>query len=345
IIATSCVIVLCAGLTVWRNVQWHDDLSLWQAAVAANDSSARAQCLYAEALLKDNKYNDAEAHAAKALQLDANYPHAAEVLGQIQLKGNKYKEALDNFQKAERAAARQGVTPTELAPIERDEAMAYMKLGAFEKAKQLAFVAAKTTPEDPELQLIIGEALVNAKLYTMALQHLEMGFTASGYKNTEFLVPMAKAMVDSGLPGQVEQAYLAAQRAMILVPGRDTAIVLTRAALSLQLYAEAQKGIEGFVNKNPNDAEAQYLLYLAFAGKGDKDYAQEHKELALKLNPNIASEVTVPKNVSPRHKDPTELNLMNQLRQQGAGLPQEQPATPAPVSNQTSAPTTTETAK
>ncbi len=80
IVVSSCLLVLCLGLSNWRSHEWRSDVSLWKQALAVNPTSLRARIFYAQALSHEGKQDSAIKEAKEALKIEPNNEFASQIL-------------------------------------------------------------------------------------------------------------------------------------------------------------------------------------------------------------------------------------------------------------------------
>ena len=126
ITVTASIVVLLTGLTIWRNLEWKTDLSLWQQAVAVNPESSVSRAFYADVLLKEGKEDEALAQATKSLQLDRRSYLALQVLAHSQMTKQQYEKAVESLKKAIAIGDEAHASPMDIAKFHRDLASAIL---------------------------------------------------------------------------------------------------------------------------------------------------------------------------------------------------------------------------
>jgi tetratricopeptide (TPR) repeat protein len=248
------------------------------------------------------------------------------------LKGD-FAKAAENLEHALDLSKKRGTAESEIADYEKDLAHCYASLKQFDKAQAVAQKALTQMPDDSDLHLISGRALLAQKHYVQAYMQLVLGFRQDA-RNPEYLQPLAEAGINSGIVTFVRQAYPAAVRAEQMSPTRENALLVARGAIALNMQAQAITSLTPWLAKNKNDAEVLYLMSLANEKLGNKEEAAKDKDLALKLDPNVSKKVPIP-SININLQPPSSQSQPSPVRPNGAPSPvpsgstKPQAATPA----------------
>ena len=120
--------VSALAFLTWRQTRiWHDEFSLWSAALAAYPQSAIAENNLGLDLMGHGKYDEAERHFRRALEMRPAYAEAVSNLGDIDYVHARGDEALRKY---ERALA---INPG-LSSVDLNIAIILMKRGEFARA-------------------------------------------------------------------------------------------------------------------------------------------------------------------------------------------------------------------
>ncbi len=139
------ILAVSATLTVRRNAQWRDPLTIWTAAVERYPNSLRANTQLADQYLKTGRNREALAHAKKAVAAGADVFETRLVLARAYLRTESPKDALAEA----RAAA-------DLNPLSTDArtvlGSAYAELERWSEAETAWERALELDPENSEAQ-------------------------------------------------------------------------------------------------------------------------------------------------------------------------------------------------
>jgi tetratricopeptide (TPR) repeat protein len=289
----SALVVIFGAATVWRCLEWRNDISLWKQAVAVNPDSADARISYAQALSVQSKYDQARVEAEKALQLAPSNSFATLIVARSLVGQKHYSEATKPLETTLANASKSPSGQTEAAELRKDLAYCYLHLGRTDEALRMADEAAKVIPDDPMVRLVKGEALVRMRSYLPAFMILQQGFS-DDRSNPEFLVPMAEAALGSGQKQWLSFGVGAAYRAYQLDKSRANTLLFARAMIAAKMPKKALDTLDPLLKSEKPDAEANYIASAAHEAAGDTKEAAALKSMALKLDPDIANKVYIP---------------------------------------------------
>ena len=98
------IVVICTSYLLisnsWSSV-WQSNKTLHAAQIVVMPESAKTQLNYSMVMLEEARYEEAEIHARKALELYPKYAHAAWALGEIHLRRGAFQGADSWFRKAQ----------------------------------------------------------------------------------------------------------------------------------------------------------------------------------------------------------------------------------------------------
>ncbi|HEY9785139.1 MAG TPA: tetratricopeptide repeat protein [Candidatus Obscuribacterales bacterium] len=292
IAAAVVVFVAFCGLSEWRALAWASDQSLWKETLRTNPQSARAHAMLALDLLRQSKTADARKEAEEALRIDANSVLGREALGIVKVQENDLQSAAMELSEAVDEARSQKVANYVLADCQIALADAYLRLGMPAKAKPLVEQARTVQPGNPKMHLLLGKCWLEDGQPFLAFMELRKGM-AKDPSNIDFYEPLAQSLLDNKLPQLLGQAYDFAQRAVMLKPTAKAFNIIARAALETERLDEAENWLKNSLKKNPNDAEALYLMSILMKDKHKDAEAADYKKQAVAINPKIESKVPV----------------------------------------------------
>ena len=99
VIYTFLILLLSAG-TYWRNGIWNSDTELWMDCVKKSPNKERPHINLGQALLDQDKYQEAIAQFTEALRINPNSLEPHNNLGNLFVRQGKYQEAVDHFTEA-----------------------------------------------------------------------------------------------------------------------------------------------------------------------------------------------------------------------------------------------------
>ncbi len=283
------VLLLLAGLTVWRETAWLTNDRLWRGALKLNRSDARALAWQARALQLRGRGDESIKIAKEALRLDPALPTAYHNIGMVQLGKRQFSQAEENFERAYELARARQTAEDQVSIYATDLADACWRSGDWPKAKNYAIIGMMSRPTSPLLNLSIGEALVHEHQPMLALKYLQRGFEADR-QNPDFLEPLADAALQIGGKKYVQFAFEMAKRAVAINGTPSADLLYIRAALDMGFWKTAFFKLEQFIPRAPHNAQAVYCMsYLMHFLKNDAA-AKQWEDQALKIDPNIKNE-------------------------------------------------------
>ena len=146
---------------------WHDDETLWTAAVRYFPNSVLTNWKLSLALMDQHRYEEALVHAQKAARLNPTYGPMHATLGEVYLKTHQYREALAELQEALR------LNPN-MRDAQYDLACAYSRLNrlddAYRTLQELLAVEpsyARAAATDEELADLRDRPDFSARVHTL----------------------------------------------------------------------------------------------------------------------------------------------------------------------------------
>ncbi|MBS1957407.1 MAG: tetratricopeptide repeat protein [Cyanobacteria bacterium SZAS-4] len=278
------------SLTVWREAEWSTNKRLWRAETKRNPASARAHAYRAADSLDRNKPTDCKAELTKALALNNDDFIAHIINGYYFYRLKDFKQASAELQSALALGTRYKVSEAELAPYRAQLARALALNGDLPGAYAQSTLASKHITTDSFLYLLNGKALLDQHQELRALKVLEDGVKLDP-TNADFLIPIAQAALDCGVPQVRQHAYAASAKAMQVRPGLTTSKLYIRACLEMGRPQEALPRLELLRKTDPKDAEIVWLAYAYAKHAGKADEAEKLRKQALAMEPGIDKRV------------------------------------------------------
>ncbi len=284
------LLVLLTSLTVWREVEWSTNKRLWRAEIKRNPENARAHAYFAAYLLENNKLEPSKIELGKALALKNDDFLAHVINGFYFFQKRDYKQSSKELETALTIGAQCKMSEEELALYRAQLAKALARDNNLSAAYTQSTLASKYITTDPFLYLLNGKSLLEQHEPMRALKSLEDGVKLEP-TNADFLIPIAQAALDCGLPQVLQHAYAASGRAMQVRPGLKTSKLFIRSCLELGRPQEALARLELLKKTDPNDAEIQWLAYAYAKQAGKTEEAEAYRKKALALEPGIDKRV------------------------------------------------------
>lgn len=239
--AACAVVVAALGALTWTQASaWRDPITLWTRTIAAAPTAAPAHAMLGLALLRADRPDDAEAPLRAALELDPNYPEAANGLGVVlQRRGD--------IEGARRLYARAVAMMPSNADAQFNLGAVLLHLGAAADAAQHLAAAARLEPANARMRAALGDALLKSGAADQAMAQLDAALQLDADEPT---ANFAKGNLLVALGRPVE----AAARFRAALP-RAVDPVNTHVNLAMALAAAGK----------PDDAEAAFADALAAA--------------------------------------------------------------------------------
>lgn len=278
------------SLTVWRETEWSTNKRLWRAETKRNPDSARAHAYRAADALDRSKLADCKAELTKALALKNDDFVAHIINGYYFYRMKDFKQASAELQSAIALGASCRVSEEELAPYRAQLARALALNGDVPAAYTQATLASKYITTDAFLYLLNGRSQLEQHQTLQALKTLEDGVKLDP-TNADFLLPIAQAALDCGLPQVLQHAYAASAKAMQVRPGLQTSKLFIRSCLEMGRPNEALARLELLRKTDPKDAEIVWLAYGYAKQAGREEEAEKLRKQALAMEPGIDKRV------------------------------------------------------
>ncbi len=274
--AATLTLAACIALTSLQLSYWRDTKSLFQHTVAVTTGNFVAHTVLANALVEENKLDEAIEQCRIALRFSDCYPEAFNTLGNIYASQEKYAEAQTNYHRAMECDPSYGDPHHGLGN-------AYMKQGKFAEAERECREALHRAPMHLPAMFCLAMALHNqGKLDEAAAYYgriLEMNshlFLAQRY--------LGNVLVAQGKPDEAIPHFL---EALKIRPGdADTHTVLGVALLDNNRVEEATAQFVESIRLQPANAIANYQLALIHQSRKEIAQAIERYRKALEANPS-----------------------------------------------------------
>jgi tetratricopeptide (TPR) repeat protein len=265
----------CGGLTMARNRDYRDPIAIWSDSVANYPENPRAHNNLAWALQAQGNFAEANAHFARAIELQPSYVTAHYTWGVALLDQGRPEEAIAQF-----AAA------VKWAP---DDADAYVNLGnALMQVQRAAeaipyYEAALQLKPAADVNYDLGVALIDADRPAEAETHL-LAALRTDPQLVEADYQLGRAAEMSGHTAEAETAYAATLRldADHLKAHRQLGLLLAQRG---QL-APAAEHFRAMVRLQPADADAHANLGNILLLEGKPQEAIACYEQSLRLRPD-----------------------------------------------------------
>ncbi len=257
-IIAACVALLFAVRTIIRNADWESELTLWSYEAKVHPANFNLHHLYAEALARAGKFENARIEYKRAIALAPDYALAHIGLGQVLVK-------LDDLEAAERELLLALRNTRKRAFVFFNLGIVAEKRGYIPQAEAAYKRAISENPKNP---------------YPPALQNLGHIFLQKGN------LTRARSYLVRTIALDPQNAYAHNNLALVLLekkaPFYNPRDALHHATLAVTLSNE----------KNENFLYTQALASIA---RGDRAGAREALDKALVLRPNFAPFLTLRK--------------------------------------------------
>ncbi len=253
LVATLGLAVVCSAVTVRRNTDYRNALTIWSDTAVKWRGNARAQTNWGNALARLNRPAEAMPHFAEAILLDPSYSEAHHNLGLALLESHRPADAIPHFADAAR-----------LRPSDPDAHFnwghALAKLERLPEAAEHYAKAAALAPANPEFLAHLGWALLLCGRTAEAIPPLEQALRLQPNLADAHL-DLANAFVQSTRFNEAVIHYEAADR----LKAGDAGIHYNWAVALLRLGrpAEAIPHFEATLRLTPDDAQARAMLARA----------------------------------------------------------------------------------
>ena len=303
--AVLALLIVLAGLTLWRESAWLSQETVWEQALKQNAEDARSIAMVADVFRVRGLADKATELANKALKIDPDSPTAYEALGQNQLSLRNYALAQSYMQKAYDEAKKRKTAQDKQTSYTEELADACRLNRDWPKTDLYAEEALATRPNSVNLLIAKGQALLNENKPMLALQAL---FQAQGLDptNPEVVEPMADAALKIGGRKYVEFAFQTAGRGMHVTLTGHVNFAFVRAALQLGRVQAATDRLEKILIKEPRNPEALLCMSYAMHLLRQEKVAYEWEKRALAIDPQIKEKIVL-KPVDKDAEHPTDI--------------------------------------
>lgn len=285
--AGTVVLIALVALNVWRQTQWASNKRLWRAELKLNQNNARAHAYLASDLLERNNMEGCRKELDKAFALDKKDFVAQTVSGYFNFKIKNYARSASDLGAAIEYGQKAKMSDEELAEYHAQRAKALYFTGDMTSAYKEAALASPFITADPFLYLLNGKSLLAQNQPLQALQTLEEGVKLDP-TNAEFLVPIAQAALDTGMPQVLQHAYAASHRAIQVRAGLPASKLYIRSCLMFGRPNEAVGRLRQLRKTDPEDAELMWLDAGYHQIEGKTNEAETLRKAALAKDPSLA---------------------------------------------------------
>jgi tetratricopeptide (TPR) repeat protein len=247
----AAALALAGGaLTVLRNSDYQDALTLWSDTIVKRPRNARAHTNVAVALSAAGRFDESAVHAGAAVKLQPDSPYAQTNLGAAFLQAGLVERALPHFEAAARSAPEMAVVQTNLgdalvmlgrtaeaiphyrAALARNPAhgkahsnlgVALQLTGQLEEAIAHGETAVRLLPENAETHYNLGNSLARAGRHAEALRsfaravELRPDFASARYGLGQMLLRTGRAreaVAQLEIALQLQPGFAEAQQAL-----------------------------------------------------------------------------------------------------------------------------------
>jgi tetratricopeptide (TPR) repeat protein len=273
------VAIVFAGLTVARNHDYRDGVTIWSDSVASFPASARAHNNLGKELLLVGRAPEAITHLKDALRLKPDYAKAHNNLGVALVEHGQIAEAIGHYETALQLSSNDGEAHHNLGN-------ALLRIGRIAEAEVHYALALQRKPEFAAAQannlgrvrLEAGRVTEAITLFTEALR-LQPEF-AEAHNN------LGNALVEAGRAGGAMAHYQAALR--LQPDDAEARFNLGNALLATGRLEEACESYRAALALRPGLVEAHNNLGSALFRLGRLDEAAAQYREALRLWPDYA---------------------------------------------------------
>ena len=209
----SALVLVVLAASSWRQIgTWQNSRRLLEQAIAVTDRNYFAHQTLGNALLDSGDFEPAQRHLEEALRIKPDSAYALEQLGALLEQRGDRRAAADSYEKALRLGWKSFYARLHLAAIRRDE-------GNLDAAIALWTAELQDEPDNAQLRVDLGTALVQQRRYAEAIIHLrrlvELAPNAPEAHNA-LGVALAKH-------GQLNEAAVQFEQTLALSPGQPDA--------------------------------------------------------------------------------------------------------------------------
>jgi tetratricopeptide (TPR) repeat protein len=289
-IACGAIVIVLAGLTIWRNTDWYSGEALWKSAINVNQKSARAHAMYALELMHKNKMKEAAIEAKEAIKLDGQLAPAFITVAGVLLHEKDYEGARDAFSAAMELAKKQNLSTDIQVTCMSGLAESFMNLNQPQYAIPVLQQAMAIDAENARLHFIAGRSFLQAGQYQMAIAELQTALKMDA-SLFECWQPMAEAAIEMNAP---DMAYGAANMAVMRENSTPAKLLLARADIAGGRFEEAKNLLTQVCVAEPENAQALAIMSVVQGKLGQSSEASSYRSRALKADPEVFSKVKIP---------------------------------------------------
>jgi tetratricopeptide (TPR) repeat protein len=277
-------VAVALGVLTWRQVGvWHDSITLWRTAVAADPECYICQNNLGNALLRAGRHDEAQPYFEEALRIQPADDDAFANLGNVALRAGRVDEARRYYERAIAVSPEHPEAHTNLARLLIDEDRS-------EEAIRHLEIALRRDPLSGEAHANMGLALLDQGDLDRAERHLR--------ESLLILPDRAASQSNFGIVllqrGRTEEAAAAFRRAVELDPEFPEAPYNLGLALEqLGRTDEAVAALRDAIRIRPDYVRAHQKLVETLLARGDAEAAWRQVEEAERLAPESGVLVAV----------------------------------------------------
>jgi putative PEP-CTERM system TPR-repeat lipoprotein len=239
--------------------------------------SATTRYLHARIALLNNDPAAAITECQKALRADPDHPQAQLLLAAAHLGQGSLEQAEEALGRL--LAAQDNIAARKLL------AQVYLARGQPERAQE-TLRSASGAEADPQVDWLMGAALMQSGSSQDALEHLERSVTGLP-DSAERRIDLAAAYISARMPEKAVETLNAIPANSPVAPRAKTLLVLATA--TGKSAVEARREIDALVAKNPNDAALLAAGGSYFAAGNDVEKARGMLTRSVELEPKAVS--------------------------------------------------------
>ncbi len=291
---TVALLLAFSTVTVARNRDWRNTLSLWEATIQHAPGSARVQNNLGSALHAAGRLDDALPHLQRATELDpseaaywSNLGALYHDLGKANNDPNNYQAAIEALERSVRIEPKNPYSHTNLGNAYKKLALSRNDKDPHSPLWSKAFEHLKTA--------VALNGAEGALYYNLGLAYYELGQREEAWRNFDLARRVeprfAQAYLGLGLmaneDGNLQRALDELTQCVILDASNLEAIRLLADIYVVKQndYQGAKMLLEFAVNKFPANSDLRRRLGLVYLRLGKSTQAREELNLALQLDP------------------------------------------------------------
>lgn len=254
------------------------------ASSAPTDELVQQRLNLGVAFYRSGMFEDATREFQSVLEKDPKNASALFRLGLIAFKSRRPEEALKLWDRMP------GESKNRYSVL-RNRSLALESLRRFDDAVKVLEEADKIRPNDHDVQLAKGIALLRKGDVAKALDRLRAYRTDPDMK-TPSEVYYAYTVLAAGIAGQLEYAISVGREGLVHYPESGPLLVNTGAVLEQQGELQAAEALYArAVAQSPAPAQAHKSLGDQAYNRGNKEQARVHYEKAVKIDPRMGDDV------------------------------------------------------